>query len=1192
MSHGPGFPGSFGLGPALSFFALALSLALEDRGRGGGLAEAAEAGAGAGAGAGVAWVGINGGFDEDYVDSQGRLWHHTHEAWTPKNWGGWMGSEPRDYSNSWGSPRMKCKTWPKDYDQDYEALLHHYSIEAGTNQTFRVNLQDSQEPLSYYTVKYNFCEKQWHGGGKMDIVINGKVVKKDYITKCHHTRTDIYHFKCIPTLGGVIEVSIQGDPDVKGGQARFSTLEFEKSSDGCGSCSGKSCGKGFCSSTSFYDYSSRCDFGSEGMVNEFDLEEAQEEASSCKCDADVQGEACELGACAAVSCNEPFGGFCVEGKCQCIDGHSGENCEVAPDIDDFGCYAQHEEVSEFLTVSTVCLPELIAGPARHGHIFRGPSPMNAVADKTQPNIYFSWTADLEYGKAASAGDEGRVYVSKLVLPSGKGEPVVLAESKAFDGFARAGGIDLTEDGLVGTLCAKYWHPWVENTGKGLHNAAMVLAVCEVNTTTMKPKKPWQIGKQYQAEETAPNTGIWGSLPLSAWFAQRSAGYGYLVYSPAHRSWTAWYGATVGSHTGFAMHTYYRDAPMISAEEYEKYSYPVPRDQVEVLEEASGPWRDHHRTGTGDHQASAAVAYHPLLQDIGLQKHTHGVVYMQQYGLSDGLSPGEGNAFSPPGHKTGRLELSVGNDTGVQANALKPCGEGWLVGIIADSGNVCAKISRLGEILLWKVIEASVGKMPCGSSGKNCGDQAPGRMLRLARLGRNSDSSSSDCGPEQRFLMGFEKSDKSRWLVELDGDCNEVSERSDVTRHTHWPLYQDWTTTADGAVAWVTSWHIDKEGRWGPAGSPNGVWPYDPKPMNEDAHEESPQTPLFGPTPDATNAAKITVYYPRSMPTTSSTTSTAMTTTTVSASTSTSSSGSDGFEDVDGLGRACRGEHENDNSASHYRVVASGSGSLDACKQACLLEPLCVGLEFSRGRCEVWTRLGGIRATKALTNFRCLRYEPGGAGSSTFQPVEGGLGRTCRGANADDNSPSYYETHEGVDRLFECKALCLKNAECKGIEYGFLLRRCEVWTRAVQATASVDGFACWARDTDFQLVSGADQACRGARSNDNSANYYTVVREQSLDACKLACTRHTDCQGIEYSAGRCEVWTRPEGIQATFPLKGFSCLRYQPSSMASPALVQKKSRSRRQYFLGPAFLQTGYQPTSVTEFTEGADVTEL
>ena len=121
------------------------------------------------------------------------------------------------------------------------------------------------------------------------------------------------------------------------------------------------------------------------------------------------------------------------------------------------------------------------------------------------------------------------------------------------------------------------------------------------------------------------------------------------------------------------------------------------------------------------------------------------------------------------------------------------------------------------------------------------------------------------------------------------------------------------------------------------------------------------------------------------------------------------------------------------------------------------------------------------------------------------------------------------------------------------------------------------------------VSGGDQACRGAHSKDNSANYYTVVREQSLDACKLACSRYgTDCKGIEYSAGRCEVWTRPEGIQATFPLKGFSCLRYQPSA-STAALVQKKSRSRR-HFLGPAFLQTGYQP-SVTEFTEGA-VTEL
>lgn len=37
---------------------------------------------------------------------------------------------------------------------------------------------------------------------------------------------------------------------------------------------------------------------------------------------------------------------------------------------------------------------------------------------------------------------------------------------------------------------------------------------------------------------------------------------------------------------------------------------------QTSQEADGPWRDHHRTGTGDHQASAAWFYHPRLKDIG------------------------------------------------------------------------------------------------------------------------------------------------------------------------------------------------------------------------------------------------------------------------------------------------------------------------------------------------------------------------------------------------------------------------------------------------------------------------------------------------------------------------------------------------------------------------------------------------
>jgi len=60
-------------------------------------------------------------------------------------------------------------------------------------------------------------------------------------------------------------------------------------------------------------------------------------------------------------------------------------------------------------------------------------------------------------------------------------------------------------------------------------------------------------------------------------------------------------------------------------------------------------------------------------------------------------------------------------------------------------------------------------MPCGSSGGNCGDGAPGRMVRIAPLGAAEDAAL--CGSEARFLFGYEKPDRSRWLVELDGNCH-------------------------------------------------------------------------------------------------------------------------------------------------------------------------------------------------------------------------------------------------------------------------------------------------------------------------------------------------------------------------------------------------------------------------------------
>jgi len=85
--------------------------------------------------------------------------------------------------------------------------------------------------------------------------------------------------------------------------------------------------------------------------------------------------------------------------------------------------------------------------------------------------------------------------------------------------------------------------------------------------------------------------------------------------------------------------------------------------------------------------------------------------------------------------------------------------------------------------------------------------------------------------------------------------------------------------------------------------------------------------------------------------------------------------------------------------------------------------------------------------------------------------------------------------------------------------------------------------------------GSDRACRGASSHDNLDSYFDAhFPTTSLDACKSLCTDTEGCHGIEYSASsqRCEVWTRPEGIGATKPVSGFTCLRYLGSSAPSPA----------------------------------------
>jgi len=82
--------------------------------------------------------------------------------------------------------------------------------------------------------------------------------------------------------------------------------------------------------------------------------------------------------------------------------------------------------------------------------------------------------------------------------------------------------------------------------------------------------------------------------------------------------------------------------------------------------------------------------------------------------------------------------------------------------------------------------------------------------------------------------------------------------------------------------------------------------------------------------------------------------------------------------------------------------------------------------------------------------------------------------------------------------------------------------------------------------------GVDRACRGARSSDNSNSYYQLYSAvQSVDACQALCINEPQCKGIEYNKwGRCEVWTRSDGIEASVAFSGYTCLsRVLPTAVS-------------------------------------------
>ena len=133
-------------------------------------------------------------------------------------------------------------------------------------------------------------------------------------------------------------------------------------------------------------------------------------------------------------------------------------------------------------------------------------------------------------------------------------------------------------------------------------------------------------------------------------------------------------------------------------------------------------------------------------------------------------------------------------------------------------------------------------------------------------------------------------------------------------------------------------------------------------------------------------------------------------------------------------------------------------SIEDCQDRCLKEfPHCRGIEYSPGRCELWTRFEGIFLTKNLLGFTCMRF--GWLGN--FQLMGGG-NRACRGVHPGDNYDGNYVVQWRIDQE-DCMARCVASRRmCTGFEY--TPGRCEVWTQSIEAVSEQElpGYSCFKR----------------------------------------------------------------------------------------------------------------------------------
>eukprot|EP00443_Scrippsiella_acuminata_P091703 CAMPEP_0115380786 /NCGR_PEP_ID=MMETSP0271-20121206/5230_1 /TAXON_ID=71861 /ORGANISM="Scrippsiella trochoidea, Strain CCMP3099" /LENGTH=336 /DNA_ID=CAMNT_0002804037 /DNA_START=54 /DNA_END=1065 /DNA_ORIENTATION=- len=104
-------------------------------------------------------------------------------------------------------------------------------------------------------------------------------------------------------------------------------------------------------------------------------------------------------------------------------------------------------------------------------------------------------------------------------------------------------------------------------------------------------------------------------------------------------------------------------------------------------------------------------------------------------------------------------------------------------------------------------------------------------------------------------------------------------------------------------------------------------------------------------------------------------------------------------------RACRGGCPSDIDESYYQLRVAVS-TLDECQCLCRDDVRCSGVEYnSNGHCKLWHRNGGIMFTAPAEGYSCYR--------NSFQPVAGGVDRSCRGDGESDDDERYYDVTDRV-----------------------------------------------------------------------------------------------------------------------------------------------------------------------------------